>query len=639
MNRVSKSLFLKYLRCPRSAFFEGQTSQLVYAYKDTLANLTSEEERILLKAEFNEKIISLIQDFPHDAGEDDEEEDEEKLDFSKFLMDDKLLAVMNETYFKIEEYAGKKAINQFGGTVLSGKRDGANVYGQKILNLFEDGFNFYTFADIYQEDDNAIRLIEVKATTSKKFVNFGYKPRGKDFVGVFTQTPSGNLILTDDVDPSVVTEQYSKKRLQLFDRNHECGKYVYDLAWQRYLLEKSGKHSQKPIKYYLAVLNTNYRYDGKTDETGANLYDENELVIFIDLTTITAEMLPIIEKDFTIVKQRILQPNGAVVAIEKAKCLYGKGFSQCPWFHVCKKDKDIPDYNSIFVYIQGHHGFTNPDTDEKYFRDDLIEMKITHALDIDYNWLKDIQKLQYRVLESGVTYIDKAFIRNYLADLKYPLYHLDFETMNYPIPVFKGESPYQQSVFQFSIHVEETPNQSDSAIRHYEFLANGKIDEREALIKAMIAAIPNNKQGMVVAYNQGFEKGRIKELAKAFPKYYDDLMAIHDRAIDLMHFLKPNDEVRQAYGPIEGKMEKVTFYDQKLQRSYSIKKVLPIFVPSLDYGLLEDVHNGTEAQIAYLLQTKLSGQELEKLRRNMLLYCQQDTWAMVEILRALRKLV
>jgi hypothetical protein len=633
-------MFLKYLRCPRSAYFESGTSKLVYEYKDTLANLSSEEEKALLRAEFDEKIkghVYKLQEMSNE-GEDDNDEDEDDIDFSYLLKDDKLLAVMNDTFFKIETLSSKKVQSLFGGNVQSGQRDGSQVYGQKILNLFEEGYNFYTFSDVYQEDEQAIRLIETKSTTSLKFIKLGYT-ENKQFYPLFTETPDGNLILTEEIDPSAVTDKYNKARSKLFDRLDVCGRYVYDLAWQRYLIENNPNKSQKPIHYFLAVLNTKYYFDGKKDENGHNVYDANALITLIDLTQITLEMMPQMKKDFELVRSRFNAPDGKIVNIEKTKCLYGKGHHQCPWFAVCKKDHHVPEHNSIFAYLGGHRGFGLPKSKDKYSIDDLIAIGDTSVFDIDYEWLEPNQKIQYRVFESGKPYVDQPFISKFIADIKYPIYHLDFETMNYPIPMFKGEKPYQQSVFQYSIHVEPRPNATNDEIIHYEFLARGLEDEREELIKKMIEAIPNNGQGTVIAYNQGFEKSVITKLAEMFPQYSLDLFAIRNRINDLMYIVKPSKEVREALDEIREDGSSIAFYEEGLQRSFSIKKVLPVFVPSLNYALLEEVHNGTDAQMAYMKQTLLSGEELERTRKNMLKYCEQDTWAMVEILRSVKTML
>lgn len=639
MNRVSKSLFLKYLRCPRAAYFESLTAQLVRDYKKNLSNATNEEQIELLKKEFNQKVLSFIADSFFEASEGEEvDEEEQQLSMLHLLKEDKLLALMNDTYFQIEELSAKRVTSVFGGTLTAGVRHEEQVYGQKIINLFEDGFNFFTFTDVFQEDEHYQRLIEAKATTSRKFIALDYKYKKEEFK-FFVETPEGNLMLREEIPGEELHDAYYKKRLKLFDRVGDHGRYVYDLAWQRYIYENGNEVGTKEVKYYLAVLNSKYVYDGKVDDNGRPLYDENQLVTLIDLTKITEEWLPEIAKDFALVKERILNPVGDEVPLDKKVCLYGKGYRECPWFSKCKSDKHVPEVNSIYVYFNGHNGFKVPDTDTKYNLEELVEMGITNALDINYSWLSKTQQIQYKVLESGQTYIDKDFITLKLQDLKYPLYHLDFETMNNPLPMFKGESPYQQSVFQFSLHIEHAPGICDKEKDQIAFLAKGSIDEREALVKALVDAIPNDGKGQVVAYNQGFEKGRMRELGHIFPRYSKDLNSIIDRTIDLMHFIKPSKEIREAYtGPV-GDNPTISYYHEHLQRSYSIKKVLPIFVPHLDYALLQEVHNGTDAQLAYLKLPLLSGQEFEKTYTNMLEYCKQDTWAMVEILEALRKLV
>ena len=86
--------------------------------------------------------------------------------------------------------------------------------------------------------------------------------------------------------------------------------------------------------------------------------------------------------------------------------------------------------------------------------------------------------------------------------------------------------------------------------------------------------------------------------------------------------------------------EIINYYHKDLSGSYSIKKTLPVLVPSLTYQGM-DVGNGVQAYIAYLnydspeptlgiMKTK------EERRAALSRYCQQDTWAMVEILRAVR---
>jgi len=75
------------------------------------------------------------------------------------------------------------------------------------------------------------------------------------------------------------------------------------------------------------------------------------------------------------------------------------------------------------------------------------------------------------------------------------------------------------------------------------------------------------------------------------------------------------------------------FYHPDMRGSFSIKKVLPVIAPDLDYENLEGVSGGTDAQIAYLraISGECRAQEIEEIRSSLLRYCAQDTWAMVEV--------
>mgnify|MGYP003477957340 CR=1 FL=1 len=81
--------------------------------------------------------------------------------------------------------------------------------------------------------------------------------------------------------------------------------------------------------------------------------------------------------------------------------------------------------------------------------------------------------------------------------------------------------------------------------------------------------------------------------------------------------------------------KQINYYHNNLHGSFSIKKVLPIFT-NLSYADL-DVHNGTEAVYTYGILPTLTDKEYEDKYLALRKYCQQDTWAMVEILWGLKK--
>ena len=643
-NKISKTTFLKYLRCPRAAAFESESSSIVRDYQRDLAKANDQEKAKVFEEETKERLRQLFLDIisasENSGGED--EVDIESADFDSLLKDNQALKAMLGTYFKIEELSAEKAEHLYGGQVISGTRKNEQVIGQRYINHFKDGFNFNSYVDIYQSDDKTVRIIETKATTSKKYSDLG-PTKDKVHFPLFEKSPFGVMRLQEDFEGFKPFEKYYENREKLLNRLDNLGRYVYDLAWQRYIIENSTE-DKREHRYYLAVLNDEYYFDGKTNEKGENIYNADEAIVFIDLTEVTKDFLLIIDHDVQTVIDRINKPNFERVPLEASKCLIGKGYQECPWTRICKKDFRVPDKNSLYVYLNGHHGFGPPKEGKESFPkekiEELIANGITHALDINYEWLSDTQKVQYEVIKNGREFVEKQFIAAFMKkELKYPLFHLDFETMNYPLPMFKGEKPYQQSIFQYSLHVERLPGVCDKEKDNFSFLSKGKDDDREQFIKSLIKNIPAKEQGTIIVYNAAFEKSRINELIKMFPQYETELASINERVFDLMNILKPNKDQRKEYEHLKTKPCNFNYYSEALQRSFSIKKVLPIFAPSLSYANLQEVHNGLEAQATFMRLKTLEGKAFDITYSNMIEYCKQDTWAMFEILQGLRKLI
>lgn len=196
--------------------------------------------------------------------------------------------------------------------------------------------------------------------------------------------------------------------------------------------------------------------------------------------------------------------------------------------------------------------------------------------------------------------------------LSYPLYFLDFETFNPAIPLYDNSSPYEQIVFQYSLHYIE---KEGGELKHKEFLAYPGEDPRRKLAEQLCADIPENV--CTTAYNMGFEKGKIAGLADLYPDLRNHLLNIHDNIQDLMI-------------PFRSRW----YYSKEMEGSYSIKYVLPALFPddpNLNYHNLEGVHNGGEASNTFLAMQKMSPKELKIWRKNLLTYCGLDTFAMVKI--------
>ena len=276
---------------------------------------------------------------------------------------------------------------------------------------------------------------------------------------------------------------------------------------------------------------------------------------------------------------------------------------QCDFAGHCWKH--VPDY-SVF-------NISRLRADKKF---DLYAKNAISFHDIPDDYpLNENQWMQVKSELNNESFIDKEAIHKFVGGLNYPIYHLDFETFTSAVPVFDGSRPYQQLVFQYSLHIENNNDPLD----HREHLAeiNGK-DPRIEFIEQLISDCGNS--GDILVYNIGFERGKLFDLIEFSPKHKIPILKIIERLKDLMV-------------PFRDRM----YYTPKMQGSYSIKKVLPALVPELSYKMLNIQEGGTASNtFSQMVQGNFEGDE-EHTRKDLLAYCKMDTYAMVKILEVLKR--
>jgi hypothetical protein len=234
---------------------------------------------------------------------------------------------------------------------------------------------------------------------------------------------------------------------------------------------------------------------------------------------------------------------------------------------------------------------------------------ITELRDTPDDEINPIQQRVKAATLSGETYFDAAGAAGALEGQATPAYFLDFETVTFPVPIWKGTRPYQQLTFQFSLHrVDE-----DGTLHHSEFLDISGDDPREAFVQAMLNDCGTH--GPIHVYSAPFENTRIKELADAFPQYASKLHALLPRIVDLLPIARNH------------------YYHPSQRGSWSIKGVLPAICPELSYSDLEDVQHGLGAVDAYkeAINSTTTPERKEILREQLLKYCELDTLATVKI--------
>ena len=141
---------------------------------------------------------------------------------------------------------------------------------KNLLNLYV--YLFICYVDIYNEVSNDINIIEVKATTSNKYVNLKANHKKGEKYSIFHFDKDKNCYYLKDeiegypLDSEMPLDAYLKQKEKLFDRYSSVGSYIFDLAIQRFILEGEYKESHneerlKNVHYYLAVLNHNYVFE------------------------------------------------------------------------------------------------------------------------------------------------------------------------------------------------------------------------------------------------------------------------------------------------------------------------------------------------------------------------------------------
>ena len=366
--------------------------------------------------------------------------------------------------------------------------------------------------------------------------------------------------------------------------------YLDDLTLQAWVMEQAGIPMPRAE---LNLLNSKWRYNGA---------DYKGLFRPMDLTAEVEERkqrVPMWLKDAS----RTLA-GGLPDVCTGAQCSKPNG---CQFLQQCKELEPpaqehpielLPDSagKSLAKKLRLEHGYES-----------LLEPAAEELVGANaalYRRIQEAHKTGNAILEPGT---DKI-----MSSLKYPRYYFDFEGIDLPVPRWEGIRPYEQIPFQWSCHIERAPG----VFEHRAFLDLTGNDPSIACIEKMREVLDPDDQGPILVFFKTYEKGRLEGFAERHPQYTGLMENYISRLVDLHPLVKNY------------------FYDPRMKGSFSIKKVLPVIAPDLDYSELEGVQEGTGAQIAYLnycFELGLASDIRAELKKNMLSYCEQDTWAMVEI--------
>ena len=356
---------------------------------------------------------------------------------------------------------------------------------------------------------------------------------------------------------------------------------VFDCAVQYWVMKESG---HAPLDISLSHIDTSFEYQGNGDYNGLL----KNVSILEDVLNLQDSMPSLVRS-----AKAVLDKEEPVVTMGKhCKTPYECGFqSYCegplPEFPV----KILPRVGNLRweLEAEGHKDLTQV---PKGRLTNPVHIKVAKASTERSRWLNP---------EIAPT----------LRDLPYPRFYLDFETIQFAVPIWKDTRPYQQLPFQWSCKIERQPRVT-SVINFLDLSGDAPMrDCAEQMLEAL------EKDGPIIVYSP-FEKMVINALAARYPDLAHDLHTLLPRITDLLPIAREN------------------YYDYRMMGSWSIKKVLPTVCADLDYSKLGKVRDGGAAQDAYLEAISTKDPALkESLRIDMLRYCEQDAEAMVRTMQFL----
>lgn len=395
-------------------------------------------------------------------------------------------------------------------------------------------------------------------------------------------TEDGLLAMADVIRYDHQTESWDLYEVK--STNAVKSEHISDTTFQRVAFEDAG---YKIGRVSVIHLNKDYVRNGELEP--------EKLLKETDITDKVDAVISVIRQQIGDALEIINEPDEP----KTCSCRLKPKSGHCPTFKYF--NPDIPEYSVFHISRIGNKKLGI-----------LVDGDITDIEDVPDDFgLTVVQRNQVEVAKSKQPVIDVTAVRDVLSELEYPLYFLDYETLSTALPLFDGCRPFQQVVFQYSLHVQARPG---AELEHYEYLAR---NSAQTPVQGLLGALQEHlgNEGSVVVWNKSFEAARNREMGVMYPVYADFLEGINNRIFDLMDVFSKQHYVHHQF-----------------KGSTSIKAVLPVLVPDVSYKVL-DIQNGASASAKWYdaLFGGVERQESEHIFEGLLKYCCLDTLAMVKI--------
>ncbi len=370
-------------------------------------------------------------------------------------------------------------------------------------------------------------------------------------------------------------------------------KHITDLAFQYIVATQAGYKAETT---WLVELNKEYRLQGKLDYP----------TLFV-----TADVTEQVIKCAKELWPKLAESLAALTNTEQpttCNCKYLPRKKQCPAFHYLH-----PEWREHTV-----HDLYRIGASPKRLRK-LVDDGIYFIKDIPAGYdMTDSYREQVHTWNNNEVIIRNNEIEKALNSLTYPLYFLDYETSSTAIPFYEGIKPYMHVPFQYSLHIIY---EKDGEATHAEYLHTDRENPMHPLSNRLREHIQD--AGTIIVWNKSFESKCNQNMASLVHDHTAFLNGLNLRLFDLMEIFSKRYYVHKDF-----------------RGSCSIKKVLPIMVPTLTYEGLHIADGGTATtQWKRMVFDMEDENEKERIGQDLRAYCKLDTLAMVEIYKKLENMI
>ena len=452
--------------------------------------------------------------------------------------------------------------------------------------MFDDGKLFETYADKLFPD--AVRLGN---NSYQAYLNLPKRTKQELIKGTNTilqgRLEGEGITCIFDVLQKVGDHEYDLTEIKSSTEVKE--EHILDLAFQTIVLEECGLSIRK---IYVIHVNNEYVRNGEIDI--------REFTSREDVTERVRDSIP----DTKVGIEKALKVAHSPSAPDYSPRHAGNG-ALSEWMDI---------YHLLFPEKHSHSIFKLTRINAKLIGQ-FEDLGVERIQDIPETIeLNEKQLRQVKVNKENVRIIKKEKIQQFLKNLIYPLYFLDYETFKSVVPPFDRTRPYQQIPFQYSLHKLD----KEGILTHTEYLHLAHSNPTLPLVKQLVKDIGTS--GTVLVWYESFEKGRNKELGEMYPEYKDAMEKLNSRVVDLI--------IPFAEG---------WYVDKDFFGSTSIKKVMPVLITDLSYDkLLIQEGEGASREWTETIFEEKNKEKREIIVQALREYCRLDTLAMVQLYKFLQ---